>query len=74
MSERECGWPVGDHLVTVRGDDGSITQRMEPYGCSKPARVLGEDGVLRCVQHDRKSRGLSGKWSTQDPIGREVAG
>jgi hypothetical protein len=58
-----CGWPLGDRLVYLGGYGIDAMFRKEPHSCSKPATVVGLDGVARCPQHDRKARGLSGKWS-----------
>jgi len=59
----ECGTPLGYRLVPngKSAAEGSIWRR-EPYSCGKPGKVRGEDGRFRCVQHDRMSRGLPGKW------------
>ena len=54
----DCATPLGNRLV--RGLDGL---EWVPYSCSKPAIVQGTDGRYRCIQHDRISRGLSGKWT-----------
>lgn len=48
--------------VIVNTVDGHTKWRREPHVCGRPANVQGPDGLMRCVQHDRKARGLSGKW------------
>jgi hypothetical protein len=61
---QECGLLLGDRLVIAHDPAGTVWKRV-PYTCSKPAKFEGADGVMRCVQHDRMSRGLSGKWTRE---------
>lgn len=75
-SDHPCGIPIGDgtRLALVRKEDGSEAFERVASTCGRPANARGADGVMRCVQHDRMTRGLPGGGHHYSmPAARELA-